>query len=500
MSADSAMPFAVLSAGPVPGELAARVAAGPAFWADWAGELDRGGLLEELIGGDAIDRALAEAPGSHRYDSALNARMTLVCVLVGCLFPGEGYDRVLARAFGLPGLRIRPGKVPTAAALSQARERLGELAVRRLFEIGAEVSDAELGLAAPWHGLEVTAIDGTTMELDRNDVLACEFGSSSEAGRPLLRIVGHVRVASRRWIAAEAGTYHQGENELADGLLGSFRSGMVSLADRGFPSMERYLAAAGTGADLVWRWKNDPKSLPARTLEVLPDGSELVVMRESAGMLSRRRRESRNRAALRLPDTIARLVTFSIVTRTASGRSKTTRIRVLTTLLDHEEFPAREIAELYAQRWQIEIAFLHLKATVRGTRRELRGQSPALARQEAFGLLLIHNMAATAVARAAVQAGTDPRLIPFAPALALIRDSVAADACCPHCGRRPVPAEDQVSTLIDDIARLPRHRPGRQRTSGRTATERRNGHTENVTYTITIEKSNLPEWDITTNT
>jgi hypothetical protein len=493
------MPSALLSAGPVPDELAARVAAGPAFWADWVDELDQCGLLEELLGRDAIGRALAEAPGSGRYESALNAKMTLVCVLVGCLFPGEGYDQVLARAFGIPGLRFWPGPVPTASALSQARERLGEHALRRLFEIDAETSDAELGLAALWHGLEVTAIDGTTLELDRNDTLACEFGSSSEAGRPLLRIVGHVRAASRRWIAAEIGTYHQGENELADRLLGSFRSGMVNLADRGFPSMERYLAAAGTGSDLVWRWKNDAGSLPARTLEHLPDGSELVVMRESAGMLSRRRRQSRNHAAPRLPDTIARLVTFSIVTRTASGRSKTTRIRVLTTLLDHEEFPAREIAELYARRWQIEIAFFHLKQSVRGGRRELRGQSPALARQEAWGLLLIHNLTATAVARAAVQAGTDPHLIPFAPALALIRDRVVADACCPHCGLRLVPAKSQVRTLIDDIARLPRHRPGRRRTSPRTVAERRNGHTENVNYTITIEKSNLPEWDITSN-
>ena len=213
------MPSGLLSAGSVPDELAARVAAGPAFWADWVDELDRGGLLEELLGRDAIGRALAEAPGSGRYDSALNAKMTLVCVLAGCLFPGEGYDRVLARAFGIPGLRFWPGPVPTASALSQARERLGEHAVRRLFEIDAEAGDAELGLTALWHGLEVTAIDGTTLELDRSDVLACEFGSSSEAGRPLLRIVGHVRAASRRWIAAETGTYHQGENELADRVL-----------------------------------------------------------------------------------------------------------------------------------------------------------------------------------------------------------------------------------------------------------------------------------------
>ena len=494
------MPRDLLSAGPVPDELAARVAAGPAFWTDWLDELDRGGLLEELLGRDVIDRALAEAPGSHRYDSALNARMTLICVLIGCLFPGGGYDQVLARAFGLPGLRIRPGKVPTAAALSQARERLGEHALRRLFEIDAATGDAELGLAALWKGLEVTALDGTTMELDRNDVLACEFGSSSEAGRPLLRIVGHVRVASRRWIAAEAGSYHQGENELADQLTGTFGPGMVNLSDRGFFSLDRFIRFSATGSDLAWRIKNSAKSFPGKTLEVLCDGSELVVLHESGGMLSRRRRESRNHAAARHPDTIARLVTFSIVTRTLSGRRKVTRVRILTTLLDHEAFPAREIAELYAQRWQIEIAFLHLKATVRGTRRDLRGQSPALARQEAWGLLLIHNITATAVARAAVRAGTDPKLIPFAPALALIRDRVAADACCPHCGLRPVSAQAQVIALIDDIARLPRHRPGRQRTTGRTAAERRDGHTENVTYTITIEKSNLPEWDSSPNT
>lgn len=141
-----------------------------------------------------------------------------------------------------------------------------------------------------------------------------------------------------------------------------------------------------------------------------------------------------------------------------------------------------------------------MKKTVRGARRPLRGQSPELARQEARGLLPVHNMTATAAARAAARAGTDPKLIPFAPALALIRGHVAADARCPHCGHRSATTEGQFKALIGKIIGLPRHRAGRQRTSGRTAAERRDSHTEDVTYTITIEKSNLPEWDAALNT
>ena len=109
------------------------------------------------------------------------------------------------------------------------------------------------------------------------------------------------------------------------------------------------------------------------------------------------------------------------MTRTRGGRAKTSVIRLLTTLLDHEKHPAREIAVLYAERWQIEIAFLHLKKTLRGARRVLRGKSEALARQEAWAFLLVHNMIAAVAARAAALAGIDPDLIPFTAVLGLVR-------------------------------------------------------------------------------
>jgi hypothetical protein len=335
------------------------------------------------------------------------------------------------------------------------------------------------------------------MELARNDVLEGEFGTPAAGARPLLRVTAHVRTATFRWIGAAVGGYHDGENALADQLQDSFRPGILNLADRGFLSMHRWIRFSGTGAHLAWRIKNGAKSVPLKTIKTLPDGSELVMLRESDGMRTRRRKEAGDPRAERLPDTTARLVTFTVTTATRSGRAKTTVMRVLTTLLDHRAYPAAEIAVLYAERWQIEIAFLHLKKTVRGPRRPLRGQSPELARQEAWALLLIHNITATAAARAAGPAGIDPGLIPFSAVLGLVRSHVTADTCCWHCGHRPA---SPLASLDAAILALPRHRQGRQRTSGRTAAERRTRHTEEVTYTIDITKSNLPKWDTTPET
>ncbi|MGH3406746.1 MAG: IS4 family transposase [Mycobacterium sp.] len=476
--------------------LLAQAAAGPGFWEDLLGELRRAGLIAELLADGVIAKAVAQAEHGHKLDRALTAEVTAMAVIVAALFPDQGYDLVLARTFAMPGVPVKPGTVtPSGPALSKARVLLGEQVMRRVFEIDAARADAEPGAGAAWHEMEVTAIDGTTIELFSNDELAGAFGVPTGGTKPKLRIAAHVRTGSRRWIAAAIGGYLDGENALADELEQSFTGGIINTADRGFFSMNRWIRFSARGAHLAWRVKNGAKSVPFKTLQTLADGSELVLLRESGSMLGRRRRETGDKTLPRLPDTIARLVSFTVTTRTAR-RVKTSVIKVLTTLLDPREFPASEIAALYAERWQVEIAFLHLKKTVKGTGRVLRGRSVTLARQEAWALLLIHNMTATIAARAAGQAGVDPRLIPFTAVLALIRGHVTADTCCPHCGRRPASGNDPIALLISQVLAQPAHRDRPARTSGRTAFQRQHWHTEEVTYTITIVPSNLPKADI----
>jgi hypothetical protein len=168
---------------------------------------------------------------------------------------------VLATASGLPGLNLKPGAgTPTGPALPQARKLLGEQVMKRIFELDAAVPDADLGIGLRWKGREVTAIDGTTMELARNGVLEDGSGTPADGARPVLRVTAHVRTATFRWIGAAVGGYHDGENALADQLEGSFAAGILNLADRGFFSMHRFLRFSGTGAALAWRIKNSAKS------------------------------------------------------------------------------------------------------------------------------------------------------------------------------------------------------------------------------------------------
>jgi hypothetical protein len=145
---------------------------------------------------------------------------------------------------------------------------------------------------------------------------------------------------------------------------------------------------------------------------------------------------------------------------------------------------------------------LHLKKTVRGAGRELRGRSAALARQEAWALLLVHNMIAAMAARAAAAAaaGTSIAAVSFTAVLSLVRDHVAADVCCRRCGQRPTSGGDPLGQLTAAIEAQPLNRQNRKRTSGRTTAERSKLPTEEATYDLTIVPSNLPKADTSPRT
>jgi Insertion element 4 transposase N-terminal/Transposase DDE domain len=451
------------------------------------------GALGLLVDGDVIAAGLAREGHAEKSRRRVLTAAVTVAVIVGlCLFRRDNYDVVLARMMALLPGALAPGDgPPTGQALSAARGRLVGEPVRAVFERTAGVGEA--GPGSYLFGLLVTAFDGTVVDLAATAEMGQEFATPSGGRYPQARIVTLVVCGTRRVVAAAMDSCALSEQALVDSLAGALRAGTLNLCDRNFFSMDRFIAFSAAGAHLAWRVKNGVRSLPATIIARLSDGSYLVRLRESDAMLARRRAKAADRSLPRLGQTIARLVEFTVTVTDGHGRARTSRFRILTTLTDHTCYPAEQIAAAYAERWQVELAYYNLKVTLRGAGTRLRGQTPKLARQEIWGLLIVYNALVDLAVRTAVNLDVDPDQISFTVVLAFTRAAVTAHRPCPGCGHRPSDLRDPHHALTAAIASQPLNRTGRHRTSPRTKTQRQTEHTRDVTYTITIVTSNLPK-------
>src|SRR6266542_1642258 len=296
------------------------VAAGPGGAVE-VGDTVLGGVLRSVADEVVITAGLAVAGHVDRRSRVLTGVVVVAAVLGLCLFRRENYDLVLARVLAGSPRRVIDGGPPTGQALSTARTRLAPQAMRTVFEQAAACMPAA-GPGSYAFGLLLTAFDGTVF-----DLAAC----------------------GTRWIlAARLGCSGLSEQHLVDQLLDTLLPGTLNLADRNFFSMARWVRCTATGAHLAWRVKNGAKSLPARIVRVLSDGSAVLRLHESDAMLTARRAKTGDRNLPRLPDIPARLVEFTLAVTDSTGRARTSRFRILATLLDHEQYPAGQIAAVYA--------------------------------------------------------------------------------------------------------------------------------------------------------
>jgi hypothetical protein len=346
-------------------------------------------VWEAVAGAPVVSAALAAAGHRDLRQRSLTGAMTAAAVLGSCLYLGEGQETVLARIWPLTGA-LRPGagagsvQVPTGSALSQARTKVSPTVLESLFGASAAAPIVEtLGLRV--FDLVATAFDGTTFDLDPDPAMSVRYATPSGGRCPQARVVTLVVCGTRRILAARVGSYEVSEQALWDQMVTTLQPGTINFCDRNFFSMDRWRRAAGTGAHLVWRVKNGKKSLPAKVIATLPDGSHRVRLRESDAMRAARRKATGQPNAPRLKDITARLVEFDVIVTDEAGKRRSSHFRVLTTLSDHDAYPATDLAQAYAERWQVELVYKTIKSTLRGPGRRLRGHTPDLADQEVWG-------------------------------------------------------------------------------------------------------------------
>jgi hypothetical protein len=310
------------------------------------------------------------------------------------------------------GLRWAAGseswQVPTKGALFKGRVRLGVEPLRLLFERVAQPLGDLTGLGIAYRGHRVVSLDGTTLDVPDTPENAAHFGrpgsgrGDGQGAFPQMRVVGLVESGTHAVLRVVLGPYGLAERAAAREVLPGLEPSMLLLADRGFYSGALWQAAAATGAALVWR-VSQSVALPCLTR--YPDGSY--------GSRVYPDRQTRRRGT--------EGVAVRVVDYTLGDRDTAPVYRLCTTLVDPAAAPARELAQLYHERWEIEQVFDELKTHQRGRQMTLRSKTPDGVRQEAYGYLLTHYAIRRLMHEAARQAGTDPDRLSFTHTVHVVR-------------------------------------------------------------------------------
>ena len=311
-------------------------------------------------------------------------------------------------------------KVAGKSGISKARTRVGWQPLQQLHDQLVKPIAVPETKGAWYRRWQLVSLDGSTLDVADEAANAAAFGrppaSRGASAFPQLRCVALVENGTHVLFGTRCGPYATGETTLATDVLRSLRAGMLCLADRLFFGYALWTQAAATGADLLWRVK---KNIQLPCAQRLPDGSCLSRIYPSPTA----RRHGRQ-------GVVVRVIEYQLV----GVPGAEPRYRLLTTLLDPALAPAAELAALYHERWEIETALDELKTHLRGARIVLRSKTPALVRQEFYGLLLAHFAVRGLMHEAALRAGEDPDRLSFLHAVRVIRRKLPRFAALPPCG------------------------------------------------------------------
>ncbi|MFJ8957641.1 IS4 family transposase [Streptomyces sp. NPDC102381] len=367
------------------------------------------GLLTWVYPPGLVDRVVAACGRAEQRRRLLPARLVVYFVLGLALFSPAPYLDVMRHLVaGLRGLGLLGGwHVPAKSSLFRARQRLGSEPLRVLFATTARPMATEATPGAFWRGLRLLAVDGTCWDVADSEANQAAFGRPGNGrgtGRSAfvqVRMAALVEVGSHAVLDAELAGCRTGEVTLVGRLPRSCGPGQLVLADREFLGVPLWRAFTATGADLLWRVSAN-RVLPVD--QALRDGSWISHLHACTD------RGHRDPVTVRV-----------LAYRLADGAGD---YRLVTTLLDARRHPARELAALYRERWEIEAVFAELKTHQRGAKVVLASKTPDGVLQQIWAHLLVHHALRELMLQTAATRQLDPDRVSFTETLRSARRSV----------------------------------------------------------------------------
>lgn len=391
-------------------------------WPNAESDFSDGLLLEALtrhVPPQTIDQVLTRTGRHHRRLRKAPAAAVVWLVIAIGLWGDADVASLWRQVIGTLAslwLAAGGGKPPAKSALSQARTRLGARPLRQLLRATAGTIATAATRGARYKGMPMKAMDGQDYTIPDTPANAKAFGKpgttrGGEAvlgGYPQIHVNRLIEVGTRMTIEALIKPQNHNEHPTAPHLLRFCCPGDLVLWDCGFYSYQLIKQAVEQGTFMLGPVASH---LVLERLRTLSDGSYLARIHPNSD--DRRR----NRNAL-----IVRVIEYSFDDPGRPGHGE--RHRLVTTLLDAERYPAKELIVLYHQRWEIEIANDEIVTHQLARRVDLRSRTPAGVVQEMYGVLLAHNAVRALMQEAASSIDVDPRTLSFIHAVRIIRETI----------------------------------------------------------------------------
>jgi len=316
----------------------------------------------------------------------------------------------------LTAYRTAQGMEPCSAdsgSYCKARQRLPIGVITRLVRRIAQSLEERVPENWLWKGRETLMVDGTTVSMPdtvkNQQAFPQPRTQAPGLGFPIARVVAIISLATGVLRDLAIGPYkgkETGETALLRELLDRLKGGEILLGDRFFASYFGIIALVQRGVDGLFRM-HQLRKYDFRRGKRLGISDHIVCW-------SKPPRPSWMTAAEydALPEEL-RIRELRVRVKQPGFRVK--EVILVTTLLDSVEYTNEELAQLYFQRWNIELDLRSIKCVVQMD--VLRCATPAMVIKEIWMHALAYNLIRGVMAAAAEAHGKTPRQISFAGTL-----------------------------------------------------------------------------------
>jgi hypothetical protein len=362
-----------------------------------------------------LDKLQPKASKANSRERIYSLNVTFWAFLHQVINPRTSCREVVRRVQGFCSLHQLEMPSSETTAYCKARKRLPIEDLNSIHESVVNKVQGRVRDEQRWMGHDIKVMDGTGITLADTPLNQKDFPQPSSqlpgCGFPVMKMVACFCLSSGallKWVETSLKSH---ESRILQQFLGFFGSNDVVLTDRGFTSYSNIGLLMQQGVNLVMR-AHQARKVDYRTGEWLGRYDRLMTW-----VKPQRQKGWTKEDWAALPNTMQlRVVRIFIAVKGFRVR----QYDLVTTLTDHEIYTVDDLADLYYQRWAVELFFRHIKTTM--GMEVLRCKKPDMVRKELQMFIIAYNLIRTLMQEAAAQYPSDLHRLSFKATVDTLRD------------------------------------------------------------------------------